>query len=413
MTASTTIGQSTVNSKNGVLSRRNVTNAFFISALAVATIADAANSAQAQKSRFRDRQPAVKKEPSLPQGPLLIAVNIGAQRVSLYANGELVTRASISTGTRGHPTPTGIFSVIQKNKWHRSNIYSGAPMPYMQRITWSGIALHQGPLPGYPASHGCIRLTGDFARLLWSTTKLGARVIVTHEEVAPVTFAHPRLFVPRSKPKNPLVAAIDSGTATDARADAALDRASQDPLAAAEKNLRAAALEANEALLTLQEEQRITMERRKGPISVFISRKTGKLYARQAFKPLFEMPVTIASPNQPIGSHVFIAMEAIEDDRAMRWTALSMPPERPKLDRNNRRDRDYSSRKRKPELLAPQPTPLPVSTAAEALDRIDIAQETRDRIAELLMPGASLVISDHGLGDETGEGTDFIVLTRS
>ena len=97
-----------------------------------------------------------------------------------------------------HPTPTGVFSVIQKNRHHRSNIYSGAPMPFMQRITWSGIAMHQGALPGRPASHGCIRLPQDFAQTLWKRTKLGARVIVARDEVEPYAFSHPKLFAPNA-----------------------------------------------------------------------------------------------------------------------------------------------------------------------------------------------------------------------
>src|SRR5512134_3339757 len=87
----------------------------------------------------------------------------------------------------------GVFSIIQKHKMHRSNIYSGAPMPYMQRITWSGVALHAGVLPGYPASHGCIRLPTDFAVRLWDMTKMGVRVIVARRAVAPAEFAHPQL----------------------------------------------------------------------------------------------------------------------------------------------------------------------------------------------------------------------------
>ncbi len=380
--------------------------------LAVVMILEAASPAQAHSPRGRERQTEKKKEKKIPAGPLLIAVNIAAQRVTLYANGEIVTRSAVSTGTRGHPTPTGVFSVIQKNKWHRSNIYSGAPMPYMQRITWSGIAMHQGPLPGYPASHGCIRLTGEFARMLWSTTKMGARVVVSHAEVAPVAFAHSRLFAPKSEPESPPPAARETVAASTGTKPAA-GTSAEDLLAAAEASLRTAALQANEETLSLVEAAQIKAARRKGPISVFISRKTKKLYARQAFEPLFEMPVTIAGPEQPLGTHVFTAMEAIEDGAAIRWTALSMPPERPRADRNARQDRDYSSRRKQREKPAPQSVPLPSLTAAEALDRIDIPQEARERIADLLMPGSSLIISDHGLGDETGEGTDFIVLTRS
>ena len=90
----------------------------------------------------------------------------------------------------GHRTPTGVFSVIGKERWHRSNIYSGAPMPFMQRITWSGVAMHAGVVPGYPASHGCIRLPAGFAPQLFGMTKMGARVVVTPRDVEPVEFSH-------------------------------------------------------------------------------------------------------------------------------------------------------------------------------------------------------------------------------
>ena len=95
----------------------------------------------------------------------------------------------------------GVFSVTEKDRYHNSNIYSGAPMPYMQRITWSGVALHEGVLPGHPASHGCIRMSHDFAMRLWPITKLGVRVIVARDELTPAEFAHAKLFVPRSKPE--------------------------------------------------------------------------------------------------------------------------------------------------------------------------------------------------------------------
>jgi lipoprotein-anchoring transpeptidase ErfK/SrfK len=93
----------------------------------------------------------------------------------------------------GHPTPMGVFSVIQKHKLHHSNIYSGAPMPYMQRITWSGVAMHAGVLPGYPASHGCIRMPMAFAMKMWNWTRMGARVVVTPGEMTPASFSHPLL----------------------------------------------------------------------------------------------------------------------------------------------------------------------------------------------------------------------------
>src|SRR5882724_10008886 len=141
---------------------------------------------------------AADKSPPIPSGPLHIIVSIDKQRATLFADGRPVASTAISSGTASHPTPMGVFTVIQKDRHRVSNLYD-ASMPYMQRITWSGSALHQGPLPGYPASHGCVRLTESFAQLLWKTTKMGARIIVTRPEVAPLEFAHARLFVPKPK----------------------------------------------------------------------------------------------------------------------------------------------------------------------------------------------------------------------
>src|SRR6185369_14760068 len=108
-------------------------------------------------------------------------------------------------GMKGHSTPMGVFSVIQKHKLHHSNIYSNAPMPYMQRITWSGVAMHAGVLPGYPASHGCIRMPMAFAMKMWNWTKMGARVVVTPGEMTPASFSHPLLVAQKVAPQ-PVVA---------------------------------------------------------------------------------------------------------------------------------------------------------------------------------------------------------------
>ena len=132
-----------------------------------------------QRQPMLRRHQAIKIQPrgsAKPQGPLIIAISIEKQNLKIYDANGFFAETPISTGMSGYPTPLGVFSVIQKHKLHHSNIYSGAPMPYMQRITWSGVALHEGALPGGPASHGCIRMSHDFAARLWPITKLGIRV---------------------------------------------------------------------------------------------------------------------------------------------------------------------------------------------------------------------------------------------
>jgi hypothetical protein len=130
--------------------------------------------------------------------PVIAIVSLRSQRITVYDANGWILRAPVSSGQKGRETPAGIFSVIQKEAEHYSNLYDDAYMPHMQRITWSGIALHGGPLPGHPASHGCIRVPYDFAARLFAATKLGIRVIVAPTDVAPVEIAHPALFSPKS-----------------------------------------------------------------------------------------------------------------------------------------------------------------------------------------------------------------------
>ena len=146
-------------------------------------------------SEKRDR---VKGEPKTPPSQMVFAVvSLANQRVSVYGSDGLITTSAVSTGQSGHRTPTGIFTILEKQRWHEFNIYSGAPMPFMQRITWSGIAMHLGVVPGYPASHGCIRLPSSFAPKLWEMTKVGLRVMIAPHDVTPVAFNDSRLPVPK------------------------------------------------------------------------------------------------------------------------------------------------------------------------------------------------------------------------
>jgi L,D-transpeptidase catalytic domain len=138
----------------------------------------------------------IQSEAARTPSPLLILVSIRKQRLRAYDVSGQVTESRISSGQPGFDTPTGVFSVLEKNEYHESNIYEGAPMPFMQRLTWSGIAMHAGVVPGYRASHGCIRLPASFAKSFFGITKVGARVIVTPDEAEPLPFEHANLFKP-------------------------------------------------------------------------------------------------------------------------------------------------------------------------------------------------------------------------
>jgi len=159
------------------------------------------------------------REASKPQAPLVVAISINEQKLKLYDANGFFAESPVSTGMQGHPTPMGVFSVIQKQKYHRSNIYSGAPMPYMQRITWSGVAMHAGVLPGYPASHGCIRMPMAFAVKMWNWTRMGARVVVTPGEIAPTRFAHRLLPVLKIAPQPAGPAKVKTNDPVGAKAD--------------------------------------------------------------------------------------------------------------------------------------------------------------------------------------------------
>jgi hypothetical protein len=136
-----------------------------------------------------------------PGGPVLIVVSVPEQVAYVYRNGIRIARTSVSTGRPGHPTPTGVFDILEKEKDHVSTIYKGAEMPWMERLTWTGIAMHAGDLPGYPDSHGCVRLPLEFSKLLYTVTTKGGTVIIANEHSAPRETVHPGLlFSPTTPP---------------------------------------------------------------------------------------------------------------------------------------------------------------------------------------------------------------------
>ena len=463
-------------------------------------------------SRSRSTEIKAEKDKKVPPPQAhLIIVSIPKQRITVHGAGGFKVQSAVSSGMSGFPTPTGVFSVIQKNRYHRSNIYSGAPMPFMQRITWSGVAMHAGVLPGYPASHGCIRLTHTFASELWTMTKMGVRVVVAPEDVQAVELSHPALPMPtltpaptplaeNERPKAMLVTTSSESTPAASKLLGPLDRAkaaralivaeapakaraakeakeayagkaaeagkataalrgAEQALAAARKGHEAAVKavasarspEASEkakaaesaAEAKLAEAQKAATEaaaveaaksqdaaaaakvaseaekqseaatavvragdRTAEPISVFISRKTNRVYIRQAWAPIHEAPVTFKEPDLALGTHVYVAMEPIDDGKAMRWLSVSLAPPLPgeTRQRGRRGDRAESPRTQQPAR--------PHESAASVLERIEVPEETRRLIADKLWAGASLIVSDQGISHETGKYTDFIVLSR-
>jgi hypothetical protein len=383
--------------------------------------------------------------------PIMAIVSIKSQQVTIYDADGWIFRAPVSTGIKGRETPAGIFSVVEKDKDHHSNLYDDAWMPNMERITWSGIALHGGPLPGYAASHGCIRMPYDFAEKLFGKTQIGMRVIIAPNDAEPVAFSDPKLFVPNAdalaaapaRAETLARAAADAAKAADeaktaaaiaareaaaapaavrklemlkARADAELAfaekllaaaktdqdkartedarqkvaakaadlgtqldtakadaQAKRDAAAAAQTAAKAAEAKRTETAAAARD-AKLALD----PVSVFISRKTKKLYVRRGFQATIEVPIAIRDPDKPIGTHIFTA-EA-RTDTGLRWTAVTID------------DGD---------------------DAKDALDRISIPQDVLDRIAPTAAPRSSLIISDEPPNREQNYRTEFIVVLNN
>ena len=405
--------------------------------------------------------------------PIMAIVSLRNQRITVYDADGWILRAPVSSGQKGRETPAGIFTVIQKEAEHYSNLYDDAYMPHMQRITWSGIALHGGVLPGHPASHGCVRMPFDFAARLFDATAMGMRVIVAPTDVAPVEIAHAVLFQPKpgasalaaarsaeaeEAARKAVQARLDAGTAyreatramMPVRVAENLKLRAEAQLAAAAKTLGSAisaeakqqaegakaqaaariaelqvqwdaakaelqpkldaATAAREAAAAVETARAAAAEtarqvaRELEPVSVLISRKTQRLYVRQAFEPIFESPVTIADPDRPIGTHIFTAIERSSGDANLRWSVVSLGGGRPPGGTIQPHGRVRGSIGRDVE-----PMPTDPDSAKAALDRVVIPQEVLDRIAGIA-PRSSLIVTDEALSSETGKGTDFVVL---
>ncbi len=510
------------------------------SLLAAMSVADPAASRRGEPEQRDEYGP-----PRPTSAPLLALVSLKDQRVTIYDKDGAILRSPVSSGQTGYETPVGIYSVLQKEAEHYSNRYDDASMPFMQRITWTGIAFHGGALPGYPASHGCVRLPHQFAQRLFPLTKLGMRVVVSRYDVAPVAISHPLLFKPtplRDMPAlvtktaervavsegdermnlgvvpppvaevPPIVAnraaqlqaiiqektaeAEEAGKKADALrliakqrsgaraqavkalrvaegakkraeeevadADRGLTKATTDQakqkaqeqkdkattrLSEATAKLEAAKTEFQPKIDDYEksvadakaaEDTRKALlaeahdaQRKMAPVSVFISRATQKLYVRQAFEPIFEAPITIRDPDQPIGTHIYTAVDyADNSNNEMRWNVVSIGGRRAgdggDEEVSNRRGDDYyddddddydnrwrrsrSSERRSSAGRSAEATPTDAAAASAALDRITIAPDVLERISELVLPGSSLIVSDEPAHKETGKQTDFVVL---
>ncbi len=422
---------------------------------------------------------------------MLAVVALAEQRVTIYdTEGNRMLQAPVSTGTTGLETPAGIFSVVQKEVEHHSNIYEDGAMPFMQRITWTGIALHGGVLPGHPASHGCVRMPISFAQHLYALTDIGLRVIIVRDDIHPGAIDHALLLKPQAgafeaaKPQPavaargrdvamadtspgarqlqslqalaatrsqeataatkkaaeakasaarrvveaaPAAKALRSAEANVARLEEALHRAERAldtvgkekalaALSQAQRELEAAKLQnqakadaeaqasqeavsaeatKNDALDAAEEAALMT-----SPVSVFISRKTQRLYVRRRYQPIFEGPISIRDPDKPIGTYVFTAVTDRGGD--VRWDVVSMY--------RNAEQARAAPQVRHAAAGSDDATPADVNGARAALDRIGLDQDMRERIWQAVLPGSSLIVSDEGASVETGKDTDFIVL---
>jgi L,D-transpeptidase-like protein len=427
---------------------------------AVITAGDHAGAANGRKERAAGFESRIAGEPA---EPIMAIVSLRNQRITAYDAKGWILRAPVSSGQTGRETPAGIFSVIEKQAEHYSNLYDDAYMPHMQRITWSGIALHGGPLPGHPASHGCVRMPYDFAKRLFGLTKLGMRVIVSPSDVAPVEIVHPALFP--TQPRAGTVAAARAAEADEATRKAdqarlaamtasreaargtmrvaenlklAADRAvasagsaeakeqaedAKTKAAAAELEAQWAAAKAElqpkfdavasarEAAVMAENARVVAAEAARTaaldlePVSVFISRKTQRLYVRRAFQPILESPVTIQDADRPIGTHVFTAIERTGSDIDMRWSVVSLNGGHA----DSGADKLHGATRGRP-VHDVEPMATDQGGAKAALDRIAIPQDALDRIAGIASPRSSLIISDEELSSETGKDTEFVVL---
>lgn len=222
-----------------------------------------------------------------PDGPIAVVVSLAEQRAYVYRNGVLIGYSNVSTGKKGHETPTGVFTVLQKDKDHHSSIYNNAAMPFTQRLTWGGVALHAGGLPGYPSSHGCVHLPSAFAQALFDVSPMGMTVVVADAVSAPPEFVHPRELAPL----NP-----NSGA-----------------------DVLAPHLDADQTFRWTPEVSP------GGPVSLLLSAADRRLVVLRNGIEIGRSRFTLADPAGPLGTHVFVAATQATANAALTWIAVGVP----------------------------------------------------------------------------------------
>ncbi len=381
--------------------------------------------------------------------PLQIVVSLNEQSLTVFQGDTAIRQSHISSGKPGHETPTGIFSILSKAKYHRSNIYSNAPMPWMQRLTWTGIALHESnSVPDYPASHGCVRMPGAFAKELFSMTQRGVHVVITGAPQTPQPISSEVLPNPAAREYSPQMdhwrLAMEHGRRFVTNPARFVSTASMLKPVAGKLSLAVASGKPLRVLITRRDRQHVTADVQlllaksgydAGPIDGLFGRATsaavlqfqrdrglrttgtitpeftkalwaehgrsapasGHIYVRQDFKPVYEAAIAIDEPETPLGTHLFTTHNFDATDRSTGWLSLTLENQLPELTRA---------------LFNIDSSASHEVSAEAALARIHIPEAVMRKLSQMLTPGSSISISDTGLGPYTGWNTDFVVATR-
>jgi len=394
--------------------------------------------------------------------PIMAIVSIRSQQVTFYDADGWILRAPVSTGTTGRETPAGVFAVIEKDKDHHSTLYDDAWMPNMQRITWNGIALHGGPLPGYAASHGCVRMPYDFAEKLFDKTSIGMRVIISPNDAAPVEFAHPALLVPNAEAvaAAPARAETLAGEAAEAakaadeakkaaataareaaaltatlrklkwrkpRADAELAFADEALAAAKTDQARAraeelqqkAAANAAEAVTQLDRAQADAKSKLDAVAAAKDAAKAAETKKTAAAKAATEAKLAL----EPVSVYISRATQKLYVRRNTHkpWpdggevfdATIEVPVKIRNPDRPIGTHVFTAMARNDAGLRWTAVTIDNGDDAKDALDRITIPQDVLDRIAPTALPRSSITVSDEPLSRETNYRTEFVAVLNN